>query len=98
LQVPDGPITKSKAKKIKEEMQGLVQSTWAEFAYLSSKTPTFNMGLKEEPALIHVIQALVQTLYFIKYKRVGLFLCCYNCRLLGLFISLSGLLLLAIEM
>jgi len=39
-------------------MQGLVQSTWAEFANLSSKTPTFNMGIKEdEPALMHVIQA-----------------------------------------
>jgi hypothetical protein len=58
LQVPNGPITRSRAKKIKEAMQGLVQSTWAEFANLSSKTPTFNMGLKqEEPALIHVIQA-----------------------------------------
>jgi hypothetical protein len=58
LQVPDGPITRSGAKKIKEAMQGLVQSTWAEFTNLSSKTPTFKMGLKEEePALIHVIQA-----------------------------------------
>jgi hypothetical protein len=39
-------------------MQGLVQSTWAEFANLLSKAPTFNMGLKEEePALIHMIQA-----------------------------------------
>jgi len=58
LQVPDGPITRSRAKKIKEAMQGLVQSTWAEFTNLSSKTPTFKMGLKEEePALIHVIQA-----------------------------------------
>jgi hypothetical protein len=58
LQVPDGPITKSRAKKIKEAMQGLVQSTWAKFANLSSKTPTFKMGLKEEePTLIHVIQA-----------------------------------------
>jgi hypothetical protein len=46
LQVPDGPITRSRAKKIKEVMQGLVQSTWAEFANLSSKTPTFKMGLK----------------------------------------------------
>ena len=27
LQVPDGPITRSKAKKIKEAIQGLVQST-----------------------------------------------------------------------
>jgi hypothetical protein len=30
LQVPDGPITRSRAKKIKEAMQGLVQSTWQE--------------------------------------------------------------------
>uniref|UniRef100_A0A2N9GUE5 Tf2-1-like SH3-like domain-containing protein n=1 Tax=Fagus sylvatica TaxID=28930 RepID=A0A2N9GUE5_FAGSY len=28
LQVPDGPITRSRAKKIKEAMQGFVQSTW----------------------------------------------------------------------
>ena len=27
LQVPDGPITRSRAKKIKEAMQGLMQST-----------------------------------------------------------------------
>jgi hypothetical protein len=34
-----------------------VQSTWAEFANLLSKTSTFKMGLKEEePALIYVIQ------------------------------------------
>jgi hypothetical protein len=37
LQVPDGPITRSRAKKIKEAMQGLVQSTWAQFANLSKK-------------------------------------------------------------
>jgi hypothetical protein len=38
-------------------MQGLVQSTWAEFANLSSKTLTFKMGWKEEePALIHMIE------------------------------------------
>jgi hypothetical protein len=58
LQVPDGPITRSRAKKIKIAMQGLVQSIWAEFANLSSKTPTFKMCLKEEkPTLIRVIQA-----------------------------------------
>jgi len=58
LQVADVPIIRSRAKKIKEAMKGLVQSTWAEFANLSSKTPTFKMGLKEdEPTLIHVIQA-----------------------------------------
>jgi hypothetical protein len=55
LQVSDEPITKSREKKIKEAMQGLVQSTWAEFANLSSKTPIFKMGLIEEPTLILVI-------------------------------------------
>lgn len=55
LQVPDGPITRSRAKKIKEAMQGLVQSTWNE----ASKSPTLKMGLKEEePVLIHFIQAV----------------------------------------
>jgi hypothetical protein len=55
LQVPDGPITRSRAKKIKEAMQGLVQSTWDE----ASKSPTLKMGLKEgEPILIHLIQAV----------------------------------------
>uniref|UniRef100_A0A2N9GY74 Uncharacterized protein n=1 Tax=Fagus sylvatica TaxID=28930 RepID=A0A2N9GY74_FAGSY len=54
LQVPDGPITRSRAKKIKEVMQGLVQSTWDE----ASKSPTIKVGLKEgEPILIHLIQA-----------------------------------------
>jgi hypothetical protein len=36
LQVPDGSIKRSRAKKIKEAMQGLVQSTWDE----ASKSPT----------------------------------------------------------
>ena len=55
LQVPDGPITRSRAKKIKEAMQGMVQSTWDE----ASKSPTIKVGLKEgEPILIHLIQAV----------------------------------------
>jgi hypothetical protein len=55
LQVPDGPITRSRAKKIKEAMQGLVQSTWDE----ASKSPTIKVRLKEgEPILIHLIQAV----------------------------------------
>uniref|UniRef100_A0A2N9IMV7 CCHC-type domain-containing protein n=1 Tax=Fagus sylvatica TaxID=28930 RepID=A0A2N9IMV7_FAGSY len=55
LQVPDGPITRSRAKKIKEAMQGLVQSTWDE----ASKSPTIKVGLKEgESILIHLIQAV----------------------------------------
>ena len=52
---PDGPITRLRAKKIKEVMQGLVQSTWDE----ASKSPTLKVGLKErEPILIHLIQAV----------------------------------------
>jgi hypothetical protein len=55
LQVPDGPITRSRAKKIKEAMQELVQSTWDE----ASKSPIIKVGLKEgEPILIHLIQAV----------------------------------------
>jgi hypothetical protein len=55
LQVPDGPIARSRAKKIKEAMQGLVQSTWDE----ASKSPTIKVGLKEgEPILIHLIQPM----------------------------------------
>ena len=58
LVVPDGPITRSRAKKIKEAIVGLVQSTWAKLAYSPSKASTFKMGFREEePALIHVIQA-----------------------------------------
>jgi hypothetical protein len=55
LQVPDEPITRLRAKKIKEAMQGLVQSTWDE----ANQSPTLKMGLKEgEPILIHLIQAM----------------------------------------
>ena len=58
LVVPDRPITRSRAKNIKEAMDGLLQSTWAEVAYSPSKTSTFKMGFEgEEPDLIHVIQA-----------------------------------------
>ena len=54
LVVPDRPITRSRAKKIKEAMVGLVQSTWAELVHSLSKASTFKMGFKEEePALIH---------------------------------------------
>lgn len=58
LQVSDGPITRSRAKKIKEAMQGLVQSTWDE----ANKSPTLEIGLKEgEPVLIHLIQVVEDT-------------------------------------
>ena len=67
LVVPDGPITQSRAKKIKEAMAGLVQSTQAELAHSPSKASTFKIGFKEEePALIHVIQAKEELAQHIK--------------------------------
>ena len=58
LNVPDGAITRSRAKKIKEVMAGLVQSTWAKFGHLINKTSTFKIGFnKEGVALINLIQA-----------------------------------------
>jgi hypothetical protein len=48
LQVLDWQISRLRAKKMKEAMQGLVHSTWAEFANLSSKTPTFKMKLERK--------------------------------------------------
>ena len=57
LNVSDGSITKSRAKKIKEAMVGLVQSTWAEFGHQVNKTSTFKMSFnKEGVALINLIQ------------------------------------------
>ncbi|KAB1200637.1 hypothetical protein CJ030_MR0G006722 [Morella rubra] len=58
LQVPAEPITRPRAKKIKEAMQGLVQSTCSEYANLLFKTPAFKMrSQEEEPILLLVIQA-----------------------------------------
>ena len=55
LQHLDGPITRSRAKKIREVMQGLVQSTWDE----ANKSSTLKVGLKKgEPILIHLIQVV----------------------------------------
>ena len=55
LQVLDRPIIRSRAKKIKEAMQGLVQSTWEE----ASKSPTIKVDLKErESILIYLIQVV----------------------------------------
>ena len=58
LNVPDGPIIRLRAKKIKEVMARLVQPTWAEFGHPVNKTSTFKMGFnKEGVALINPIQA-----------------------------------------
>ena len=48
LNVLDGPITRLRAKKIKEVMAELVQSTWAEFGHPINKTSTFKMGFNKE--------------------------------------------------
>ena len=57
LNAPDGLITRSRAKKIKEAMARLVQSTW-EFGHPINKTFTFKMGFnKEGVALINLIHA-----------------------------------------
>uniref|UniRef100_A0A2N9G3B0 Reverse transcriptase n=1 Tax=Fagus sylvatica TaxID=28930 RepID=A0A2N9G3B0_FAGSY len=52
LQVPDGPITRSRAKKIKEAMQGLVQSTWDE----ASKSPTIKVGIAVDEEKVKAIK------------------------------------------
>ena len=58
LNVPNGPITRSRTKKIKEAMARLEQSTWAEFGHPINKTSTFKMGFnKEVVTLINLIQA-----------------------------------------
>ena len=58
LNVPDGLITRSKAKKIMEAMAGVVRFTWAKFGHPVNKTSTFKMGFnKEGVALINHIQA-----------------------------------------
>ncbi|KAL2474908.1 RNA-directed DNA polymerase [Abeliophyllum distichum] len=50
-------LTRSRAKKIKEDMQGLVQAMWAE-TDIKSATPTFKMSMKNEvPSLVCLIQA-----------------------------------------
>ena len=59
LLVPEGPITRARAKKIKEAMQGFIQATLDDFNSSSiCKSPIFKMGLnEEEPALVHLIRA-----------------------------------------
>ena len=52
--IPEGPITRAWAKKIKEAMWGFVQAN----SILICKRPIFKMGLKEEePTLVYLIQA-----------------------------------------
>ena len=58
LHVPDGPITRARAKKIKVAMQGFIQASVAEFSKDSSNFSLSKMGLKEVGAYpVYLLQA-----------------------------------------
>jgi hypothetical protein len=51
LSLPSGPITRHRAKRFKEALNGLIQENWAD----SKKT---KMGSNNNQGLIHVIKAI----------------------------------------
>jgi hypothetical protein len=51
LSLPSGPITRLRAKRFKEELNGLIQENWAD----SKKT---KMGSNKNQGLVHVIKAI----------------------------------------
>ena len=51
LSLPSGPITRLRAKRFKEALNGLVQEKWAD----SKKT---KMGSNNNQGLVHVIKAI----------------------------------------
>ena len=53
LQVPAGPITRARAKRFKEALNGLIQDTWADSEVSKSK-----MSPHEDPGLINIIKAI----------------------------------------
>ena len=53
MNVPVGPITKARSKKIKEALNGLIQEIWADSNVGHSK-----LGLKEDEGVINLIQAI----------------------------------------
>ena len=53
LQVPFGPITRARAKRFKEVLNGLIQDTWADSELLKSK-----MSPHEDQGLTNVIKAI----------------------------------------
>ena len=61
LHVPDGPITRARAKKIKEAMQGFVQASMAEFSKDSSNSTLSKIGIKEvETCPVYLLQARIE--------------------------------------
>ena len=51
LHVPVGPITRAKAKRFKEALNGLIQETWTNSEILKSK-----MGPHEDQGLVNIIK------------------------------------------
>jgi hypothetical protein len=51
LSLPSGPITRLRAKRFKEALNGLIQENWAN----SKKT---KMGSNNNQSLVHVIKAI----------------------------------------
>ena len=59
LEVPEGPITRSRAKKIKDAMNGLVQKTLTDSRHGCSSDSTLKIGFQDQgPPLLNLIQAL----------------------------------------
>ena len=53
LHVPVGPITRARAKRFKEALNGLIQDTWADSDLIKSK-----MSPYEDQDLINIIKAI----------------------------------------
>ena len=61
LHVPDGPITRLRANKIKKAMNGLVQRTMTEtiLGQQSKSIASWKISLRyEEPAVVHYLQVI----------------------------------------
>ena len=61
LHVPDGPITRLRANKIKKAMNGLVQRTMTEtiLGQQSKSITSWKISLPdEEPAMVHYLQVI----------------------------------------
>ena len=53
FQVPIGPITRARSKKIKKALNGLIQEIWAD-----SKIGHSKLGPKKDEGIINLIQAI----------------------------------------
>jgi hypothetical protein len=54
LSLPSGPITRLRAKRFKEALNGLIQESWADFE-------NTKMGSNNNQGLVHVIRASEET-------------------------------------